>query len=551
MKKATSKVTAWVLALLMVVGTFFASASTAFAANEGTLNIHKLSSVGVSTQESGKSYWQKPSDSLYYEYLAGATYSVYKIGDFTQTTAGGTVSTNYTAVSGLVDTSGAPITLTSSTTGSSIDVTASGLTVAATATSTSTGPVSITTGLNTNSVYLVKETSLPSGVSAGNDFIITVPMYVNNAWTNTVDAFPKNAATDGALAKTIAAIDGAPATSAGNMFYANIGSTIGYAVSVTVPTNYGADYTKFNIVDTSSQYLGLQYTTNPQDGVTVSGSISGTYSAVTDYTAVYVQSAGSDSVLTITFTAAGLARIQAGETLSVSYNAKVLTGADTVTSGISNNARIDFTKNGSDGEITPDPKDPADPDTKDPVIRIYSYGVKKVNETGVTPLAGAAFVLTTKDAGGNYQYLAYNTTTDTWDVAASEAAADHFLTSTTGTGIAAEAILQFKNLDPAKTYYLVETAAPTGYAKLPGDVAITATSATTDSVYNTYDTAGTYVADTGYTVKIRNMTDSSLVGGLPSTGGNGIYLYLIAGLLLIGGAVVLYVRSRKKYNAVP
>lgn len=547
MTNTMKRAAAWILTLLLVIGTCFVAPSTSVsAANEGTLNIHKLSSSGSTTPDLTKTQYLDTVSGNYYDYLAGATYTAYKIGDMTQTTSGGVVSSNYTPVAGLMNTSGTAITtISNATSAASIDVTASGLTSAATATSTATGPVSMTTGLNKDSVYLIKETGLPSGVTSGTDFIITVPMYdATTGWIYTINAFPKNTA-GGSITKSISTIGGTAVTpSTTNTYYANIGDTAAYSVAVSVPTDYTTtDYTKFNIVDTSSPYLGIQTST-----VAVTGSIYGTFISA-DYTVTY-----ASNVLTIAFTSVGLGNLTAGETLAIAYDATILTGADTASGGLANSAQIDFTKNGSGGIIPPtDPVTPTDPT---PTIKIYSYGVKKIDDAA-TPaaLAGATFVLTTKNVAGAYEYLAYNTATDTWDVVATQALADTFVTATSGTNLTSEAILQFKNLDPSITYYLVETVAPTGFDLLPGDVAIVATTASTDSVYNAYTYNSTtsvydYVPNTGYTVQIQNTTTGSggLIpgGGLPSTGGAGIYLFTIGGLLLIGGAVVLYLHSRKK-----
>jgi len=558
--KNHSRAAAILLAMLLMFGAMFASMLPVSAADEGVLRIHKLSAVGVSAEETGKHYYQHPTTGLYHEYLAGARYTVYKIGTFEEKNTGTSVSVIYTADPKLVMKGSA--VFGSTTLPGDIDLKASiaiGLTGSAETDATiADGPLSITSGLDTNGVYLIVESTLPAGISAGEDFIITVPMYnaaANSgagAWETTVDAYPKNSESDGTIEKTITKVDGAPVSETGNTFYANTGSTVTYAVDITVPTDYTTtatdplkNYTGFDIIDSSSQYLEHKYTLDPTDGITISGSNSGTF-AGTDYTAFYASgTGGTNNVLTIKFTAAGLGKIRAGETLTVTYDVEVLVGAAGSKEALANKAWIEFAKGTGGGTITPPPTDP-------PVtVKIYSYGVKKMNDAKTPdPLAGASFKLAAMN-GTSYEYLSYNAATEAWSVVA-EASAPVFTTAASGTvtGIADEAILQFKNLDPARTYYLIETAAPSGYIKLLNPVEIKATAATTNAVYNTYDDNGDYVADTGYTVKITNVSDANggLIGGggLPTTGGNGIYLYLIIGAVLMGSAVVFYIRSRKK-----
>ena len=550
--KTHSRAVAILLAMLMMFGAIFASMPNVSAADDGILNIHKLSATGVPSKETGKTYFQHPTTGLYHEYLAGAKYTVYKIGTFEEENTGTSVSVVYTKDPNLVMVGGAD--LGSATQPEDIDLTASiagGLTGVTTAATTATGALSITSGLDEDGVYLIVESTQPAGVATGADFIITVPMYdaTTGTWEYVVDAYPKNSATDGAIDKTISQVAGTAVTGTTGSFYANVGDIVTYSVDVTVPTDYittdpepTKNYTRFDIIDESSQYLELQYTTDPEDGITITGSISGTFTAGTDYTATYTP--GNPNKLQIVFTTAGLAKIIAGETLTVSYDAKIQIGGAS-SAGMTNKAWIEFTKGTGGSTITPDPTDPV------PTVKIYSYGVKKMDDaTTPAPLADASFVLAKDNGSGGYDYLSYNATTEVWSVVA-EASAQVFTTSTSGSDINSEAILQFKNLDPTATYYLIETAAPSGYVKLLNPVEIKATAATTNAVYNTYDDNGDYVADTGYTVEITNVSDAGLVGGggLPTTGGNGIYLYLIIGAVLMGSAVVFYIRLRKKNKA--
>ena len=79
-------------------------------------------------------------------------------------------------------------------------------------------------------------------------------------------------------------------------------------------------------------------------------------------------------------------------------------------------------------------------------------------------------------------------------------------------------------------YYLVETKAPTGYNIL-------------DSAKEVHFTDADVVATKGiYTVKVENSSGLTL----PITGGEGIVFFSVIGIVFMGGAVFLFVISRKK-----
>ncbi|MGN0115760.1 MAG: SpaH/EbpB family LPXTG-anchored major pilin, partial [Acutalibacteraceae bacterium] len=82
-------------------------------------------------------------------------------------------------------------------------------------------------------------------------------------------------------------------------------------------------------------------------------------------------------------------------------------------------------------------------------------------------------------------------------------------------------------------YYLVETLAPTGYNILDNAVQVNFTDT---------DVAAT---DGVYTVKVPNSSGIKL----PITGGMGTVIFTVAGILLMLGAVILFVVSRKKAKA--
>lgn len=83
------------------------------------------------------------------------------------------------------------------------------------------------------------------------------------------------------------------------------------------------------------------------------------------------------------------------------------------------------------------------------------------------------------------------------------------------------------------TYYLVETKAPSGYNLLDHTVQVNFTDA---------DVAAT---DGVYTVKVSNKSGFKL----PITGGEGVVLFSVIGIVFMGGAVFLLIMTRKKAKA--
>lgn len=82
-------------------------------------------------------------------------------------------------------------------------------------------------------------------------------------------------------------------------------------------------------------------------------------------------------------------------------------------------------------------------------------------------------------------------------------------------------------------YYLVETRAPSGYNILTNAVKVNFTDE------NVANTAGVY------TVKVPNSSGITL----PITGGEGIVLFSVIGIVFMGGAVFLFIMTRKKAKA--
>ena len=154
---------------------------------------------------------------------------------------------------------------------------------------------------------------------------------------------------------------------------------------------------------------------------------------------------------------------------------------------------------------------------------------KETNTQTTKPLPGAEFQLLDKDKN------VLKTTTST----------------TAG-------LLTFRGLD-AGEYYLKETKAPEGYstdstlvpvvisAVLNADGTLASYTVTINGTNSTTYTWN----NSGQTPTVDKTGDTSLFnnykpGLLPSTGGNGIYFYIIAGIILIAMATAVYVIIRKK-----
>lgn len=140
-----------------------------------------------------------------------------------------------------------------------------------------------------------------------------------------------------------------------------------------------------------------------------------------------------------------------------------------------------------------------------PWTTVYGLRINKVNVAG-TFLAGATFEL--------YEENDVNTVTNTLN--AGVTGADAVASGTTG----ADGRLLLTGLIPG-TYYLLETAAPTGYRLLPGLMKVVIG----DDVIAPHIVDVTVTNDSGFR--------------LPLTGGRGILLFTVVGLALIGGSIIL------------
>lgn len=361
-------------------------------------------------------------------------------------------------------------------------------------------------------VYLLTQVSAPAGKTLMNPAVVFVPMTDpehTDTWVYDIHVYPKNGDA-GKIVKTDITPKGTPIA---------VGSTMTWQMDVPIPDIGASDnYTKFVVQDLPTHMKAM--------GVT---------SAVLNPTANAVPLTGDGSdydvaldtpdtnKLQVTFNGNGLNKINAakGKTLRLTVTTEVL-GTVTPDSGVTNAAKAIYTtaKGGaSETTIESDPKNPAN----------TTFGnLKILNKDADTSqaLSGAKFKIY-KCAGNP---LGTETTGEPIAVTpiGSSTATSEFEITDAENGI---------TLGPLGTttqdLCLVQSAAASGYQMLAGPKTFAFTK---DLV-----TAG---PNKTVTVTVNNTASGAITGLLPNTGGMGIALFVIVGLVLLGGAAVYMHRQR-------
>lgn len=313
-----------------------------------------------------------------------------------------------------------------------------------------------------------------------------------------------------------------------------IGSVIKYQLTNTIPTY------PTNVEDGSIMYV---IGDNMSEGLTFNNDVKvfadgKEVNATGNYE---IKTPGSDNNdFEVSFTQSFILA-NSEKTLTLKYSATVNEKA-LVEGALENTATLKYTR---------DPYNSTDYDTITDKEKAYTYNIefdKVDNSTEPKKLSGAEFALYESDGktkislikieDGVYR-LPKEDEADTVDK----------LTSTTGDFV-------IKGLDTG-TYVLEETKSPNGYV-LPADSKVTVT--LTDSEPDgALDQGTTKVEGTGievdktsidgvsFSFNVINKTAEDLE--LPVTGGTGIMMFTISGIILMGGAVLLYVNNRRKNQA--
>ncbi|MET4541807.1 fimbrial isopeptide formation D2 family protein/LPXTG-motif cell wall-anchored protein [Arthrobacter bambusae] len=350
-------------------------------------------------------------------------------------------------------------------------------------------------------LYLVSETAYPSGVTPSAPFLVSVPLTDpdnTDNWIYDVHVYPKNSVTG--AEKTV--------TDAPDV---KLGDQIDYTITGDIPNDAVID--GYKIVDQLDAKLTyVDATATLVDGTVITEG--------TDYT---VNFDAATNTVSVEFTAAGRALLAAHNDTRV----QLVVNTTVNTIGEIENEAVVYPNLGS---FTIAPGQPGGPIVTPPVVTKWGeITLQKVNETGAA-LAGASFSVYSNEAdalAGTNPITLNGTSTFT-------VAADGTLTIS---GLRYSDWANGAAVAPGsadyRTYYLVETTAPSGYELLAEPVSFLVDAATTT---------------VGIDLEVKNVPSN---GGfeLPLTGGVGTGLLYAAGLLLIAGASLLFVRTRRTANS--
>lgn len=326
---------------------------------------------------------------------------------------------------------------------------------------------------------------------------------------------------------------------------AKVGDTVHYLLTTSIPEKI-ANYNQFDFVDTLEDTLDYAGNFTVKLNTTSMAPGTGDFnfnSGTADYYASEPETTGGGT-LTVKFTKHGLTKISAAENakLMVEYDAKINETAKNIytdenASGdeITNNFKIMY-MNTFSAVGTPGPEKSVTSND----VYVYVGGKKFVKtndynideESRIQYLQGATFKLyyETVDTEVTWtdELIQMNdaTGTNTDKFSGTIASGQPILLKSGANGTFEIKGLQAATIDFDGKYKLVETAAPSGYVKL--NVPITFT--VTKSIY-------------GETTPLQ--IKNAQVPKIPQTGGIGSIIFLAAGLIMMGAAVVALKRKEQ------
>ncbi len=417
-------------------------------------------------------------------------------------------------------------------------------------------------------LYLVVETRVPENVtSTCNPFLISLPMTTIDgaAWNYDVTVYPKNQTGNPTLDKTVREAKNSTGKNTGSLTditdgfehtaSASIGDAVDYQIISTLPTitSKASSLSEYTYVDTMSK--GIRYNKNDvvieffkdsdcTDKITTWDENSGKFTMGYD---------DAQNIMTIRMTEAGLAEINEATTVysdSVKRGYSDCTMRLTYAATLTADAQMGDTDNPNEVVLTWKRTNTTYFDTLKDCCHVYTYGIDILKQFS--------------DNGGNLRNVKFKLHNDTDDCyiiadlkdgvyyakgfAAKKADATTFVPNSSGH-------IVVKGLED-DAYSLTEIATDKGYVLLKEAVKIVIKTAENGQC----EKCGTKLLTAFATV---NGKDASMTGGnaivpltvvnnpgfdLPKTGGYGVWMYTVGGVLLLGAAAFIVVKSRKHKN---
>lgn len=417
-------------------------------------------------------------------------------------------------------------------------------------------------------LYLVVETRVPEMVtSTCNPFFVSLPMTTidGSEWLYDLTVYPKNQTGNPTLDKTVREAKNSTGKNTGSLTditdgyahtaSASIGDTVDYQIISTLPTitSKASALSEYTYVDTLSK--GIRY--NKNDVVIEFFKDTG----CTDKIATWAVNSGKFTVgyddtantMTIRMTDTGLSEINEATTVytdSVKCGYSDCTMRITYAATLTADAKMGDTDNPNEVVLTWKRTNTTYFDTLKDCCHVYTYGIDVLKQFS--------------DNGGNLRNVKFRLHNDTDDVfviadlkdgvyyakgfAAKKSDATTFIPNAQGHIVA-------KGLED-DAYSLTEIATDKGYVLLKDAVKIAIKTAENGQC----EKCGTKLLTASATINDKDVTMSegdaivplTVINNpgfdLPKTGGYGVWMYTVGGVLLLGAAAFIVIRSRKHKN---
>ena len=417
-------------------------------------------------------------------------------------------------------------------------------------------------------LYLVVETRVPENVtSTCNPFFVSLPMTTVDgaAWNYDVTVYPKNQTGNPNLDKTVREAKNSTGKNTGSLTdikdgyahtaTASVGGVVDYQIISTLPTitSKASSLSEYTYVDTMSK--GIKY--NKQDVVIEFFRDS----ACTDKITTWAEDSGTFAVtyddaansMTIKMTETGLAEINEATTVytdSVKRGYSDCTMRITYAAALTADAQMGDTDNPNEVVLTWKRTNTTYYDTLEDCCHVYVYAIDLIKQFGDN-----------NGTFGKVKFIAYNDT-DGYYIKANMEGEVYNVTGFTSNK--SEATMLIPNLKghiilrgiEDDTYTLTEVATDKGYVLLRDPVKIMVITKEDGAC----ERCGAALLTASATVNGEpvSMTDANAVVplriinnpgfDLPKTGGYGVWMYTVGGVLLLGEAAFIVIRSRKHKN---